>query len=308
MMVEHQDKFTILFSSLSAKLALLRSVISEVKSVSNDFDVIAADSNTDCYGADKVENFIKMPPIHDLSPSSLIKFCKENKIRFVIPTRDAELIFWAKQKELMSANGIGVMNSTLNAIELCEDKFTFATELSDAPIPPIRTSLSGKEMLKEYDRFVIKERRGSASRSIGLNLKKEDIPRHSQAIKKPVFQPFINGKEFSAETWIDKSGKCHGVILRWRLKVIDGESHESVTFSNPEWVKMLVNTFSLIKGLYGHILAQVIVDPRQNLHLVEINPRLGGKPSRTCIRFKFSFMVSPRISWRFKSDSCFAKI
>ena len=32
----------------------------------------------------------------------------------------------------------------------------------------------------------------------------------------------------------------------------------------------------MITGLRGHVLAQVIVDDKERLHLVEINPRLGG--------------------------------
>ena len=35
-------------------------------------------------------------------------------------------------------------------------------------------------------------------------------------------------------------------------------------------------TLNGIQGLRGHVMAQVIVDNSDNLHLVEINPRLGG--------------------------------
>jgi len=31
-----------------------------------------------------------------------------------------------------------------------------------------------------------------------------------------------------------------------------------------------------IPGLYGHVLAQVIVDPDMGPRMIEINPRLGG--------------------------------
>jgi carbamoyl-phosphate synthase large subunit len=58
--------------------------------------------------------------------------------------------------------------------------------------------------------------------------------------------------------------------------VVNGESHETVTFSNPEWAQKIIQTFSMIAGLKGHVLAQVIIDNEENLHLVEINPRLGG--------------------------------
>ena len=66
------------------------------------------------------------------------------------------------------------------------------------------------------------------------------------------------------------------MLLRWRTKIIDGEAHETETFENQEWQKLLISTFEAIPGLSGHALAQVIVDPEQSLHLIEINPRLGG--------------------------------
>ena len=275
-MADFKDNFFLLFSSFSSKLALFRSVTEQAQLVSPEFTVLGADSDESCMGAQKTEKFIKMPLIRDLSRQGVIDYCKKNNIRFIIPTRDAELFFWAEQEKYLLGEGVGVMISTCHAISVCEDKFKFFQHLKDAPIQPIETYLSPHDISSENERFVVKERSGSASRLISLNTNRDELDLYSSRLSEPIFQPQITGREFSAETWIDQEGKCHGVVLRWRIKVVEGESHETVTFSNPKWVQKLIQTFSMIAGLKGHVLAQVIVDNDENLHLVEINPRLGG--------------------------------
>ena len=109
-----------------------------------------------------------------------------------------------------------------------------------------------------------------------MNLTVQEAVLHAETLENPIFQPMIPGSEFSAETWIDSTGNCHGMVLRWRTEVIDGEAHQSEIFENREWEERMRETFESINGLSGHALGQVLVDGERNLHLVEINPRLGG--------------------------------
>jgi carbamoyl-phosphate synthase large subunit len=204
----------------------------------------------------------------------LPEYCKKLGITHIIPTRDGELDFWASNQTALAQHGVKVMVSNKEAIQLCQDKLLFCKAMEKPSIPPVPTSkditaLSGK-------RFVTKERTGSASQSIGMNLTVQEAVLHAEKLESPIFQPMIEGQEFSAETWIGSTGNCHGMILRWRTKVIDGEAHESEIFENREWEERMEKTFERINGLSGHVLAQVLVDGERNLHLVEINPRLGG--------------------------------
>lgn len=274
--MEQANNFTVLFTSLSAKLALFHSVEKQVKNSFPNLNVIGVDSNPKCVAAKKISNFKYIPPIRTLGEGGLLEFCKNNGVQFIIPTRDGELPFFSKYSDLLLKNNIGVMVSRHDSIEICEDKIYFYEHLKDAPIPVIPTKSSITALPPQTNCYVVKERSGSASEHIGINLKKDLAILHASKLKDPIFQPFIDGKEFSAETWIDKSGKCYGTVLRWRLHVVQGESHESITFSNPKWEDSLERTFEKIKGLKGHILAQVLVDKNKNLHLIEINPRLGG--------------------------------
>ena len=275
-MVELNSSFSVLFTSLSAKLALFHSIEKQVCLVSPKIRLIGADSDSSCVGASKINSFQVLPLLKSLSREDLLQFCRKYNIHFIIPSRDGELGYFAKHRDFLFKNNIGVMVSEPSTIELCEDKLEFSNYLKTNCIAPITTSSKLDNFTSDSKRFVVKDRRGNASSSLGLNLSKDDASLHARKIENPIFQPFIKGKEFSADAWMDQNGNCKSLVLRWRVKIVKGESHESVTFSNPEWEQKVKKTLNGIQGLRGHVMAQVIVDNSDNLHLVEINPRLGG--------------------------------
>ena len=264
----------VLFSSLSGKTALFEEVARDVKSHNPDSVVIGADCNPDCPGATQVEHFITMPRLDKLSDKDLVQFCIENEITHVLPTRDGELNFWATRRNLLTNIGVTPWVSGESFIKSCEDKIDFFQKWKDSAIPTIPTFNKIKSSMA--NNWVVKERKGSASQKIGLNLSAERAVKISKDFTDPIFQPFISGKEFSAETWVSHANQCHGVLLRWRDKVVDGESHHSTVFRNSAWEAKLRKVFEHQGGARGHCLAQVLVDSNGGLHLIEINPRLGG--------------------------------
>jgi carbamoyl-phosphate synthase large subunit len=264
----------ILFSSLSAKISLYEKVLQSARRFDKQARVIGVDCNPNCPAARRVEEFAPIPPLKEMDLDNLTKYCQKLSVTHVIPTRDDELGFWSAKSNQLKQNGIQVMISSKSAIETCQDKLFFSRTLEGLAIPPIPTSDNLSALSGHH--FAIKERLGSASKSIGLNLVAGEAMKHAERLKQPIFQPMTQGREFSAESWINLSGQCQGILLRWRSKIVDGEAHESEIFEHSEWEKSMRDTFEAICGLSGHVLGQVIVDPKQNLHLVEINPRLGG--------------------------------
>ncbi|MEK9773442.1 MAG: ATP-grasp domain-containing protein, partial [Opitutae bacterium] len=191
------------------------------------------------------------------------------------PTRDAELSFWAKKKKWLLQHKIRAWVSEESYVHHCDDKLDFFTHWQGSSISPIPTFR--KIDNHSIERWVAKDRKGSGSRNISLNISSKQAHKLSgDASKDLIFQPFIKGREFTAEAWVSQSGTCHGPLLRWRTKVVNGESHQTVIFHNREWEKAMRSMFLHVPGARGHCLAQVLVDGMDNLHLLEINPRLGG--------------------------------
>jgi carbamoyl-phosphate synthase large subunit len=265
----------ILFSSLSAKLALYREVARDARHFHKDAKVIACDSDPNCAASRDVEYFIPLPKISELTDEELIEICKLHKISHVLPTRDGELLFWAQRRELLAQHNIQVWVSNEECIRLCNDKLSFYESWINCPIPAIPTydALPDNQM----SRWVVKPKFGSGGRKNKMNLSYHEAFNIASSFKhESIFQPFVSGREFSAEAWISKEGRCYGPLLRWRNKVVDGESHQSTVFRNLDWEERVRNVFLHRPGLYGHCLAQVLVEKDGALNLVEINPRLGG--------------------------------
>ena len=264
----------VLFSSLSAKISLYEKVLQSARKFDERARVIGVDCDPDCPAASRVEEFASIPPLEEMDTDTLVSYCHELKVTHVIPTRDAELAYWSTRRDQLKQNGIHVMVSAQSAVKTCQDKLLFSSSLESKVVPPIPTSENPSTL--PCNQFVVKERSGCSSKSIGLNLDREKAMRHARGLERPIFQPMMQGSEFSAESWINSAGKCQSILLRWRSKIVDGEAHESEIFENQQWEDSMQKTFEAIRGLAGHVLGQVIVDPENCLHLVEINPRLGG--------------------------------
>ena len=264
----------IILTSLSAKISLYNQVLKSARLFDGRSLLIGIDCDENCQAAPNVESFSHSRPINEMEDDSMIEYFVSLGTTHLIPTRDQELPFWSSKKTLLHEKGVRVMISTERAIRLCQNKLLFSQSFEKLPVPAIPAARSLSSL--SGNNFVVKEELGSGSHSIGINLSDKDALTHAENLVQPIFQPMVYGPEFSAETWIDSSGSCHGMLLRWRTKIVDGEAHESETFRNAEWESLMQTSLESIPGLYGHVLAQVIVDPDMGPRMIEINPRLGG--------------------------------
>lgn len=263
----------ILISSAAAKVPLVRAMQLASSRISDTIKVVAGDLSSSAltfYVAD--ESWV-MPPTTEAFLGEIIGGCKKRQIKLILPTRDSELLFWAKHRDKFLENGIKIVVSPFNSLLICIDKFNFSKFCSDKALSVIPSYININDCY--FDNFVVKERFGAGSRSIGINLNVEQATGHAKFLKEPIFQPFIEGKEFSADLWVDRDHKVKGVILRTRDLVINGESQVTTTFFNSEIEEKVVALIESI-GLYGPVVVQGIIDSCQNIHIIECNPRFGG--------------------------------
>ncbi len=179
-----------------------------------DMQTWGADSDPECIGKNSVDRFWQMPPMHRLKVREFRDYCLENGVGYVIPSRDGELQFFAENRELLAGEGIHIMISSLEAVDICRDKLAFFRKLNDNGFSVIPSA----ERLEKIDSLsmVVKERYGAGSREIGINLRREEARAFAGKLKHPIFQPYIEGREFSADLYALKSGKVKGVVPRWR--------------------------------------------------------------------------------------------
>lgn len=276
----------ILITSISNKVPLIHSVIDATRKFDSTVKVYGGDFDKDVIGKYFVDKFWKMPKLIDLPIKKLLDFCKEESIGIIIPTRDGELVYYADHKKELNKNGICVMVSGSQAVRMSLDKLKFYEDLSKKGIPVIPTSLSIDE--KAQKSYVVKERFGSGSRKIGLDLGYQEALKYAKLLKNPIYQPFVKGIECSVDAYITNDGIVKGVVSRVRNLVVDGEAQITSTFIDNKLEKLAVRLIHEMK-LIGHIIIQVIRDEHGRYHVIECNARFGGASTLSIVSGLDSF-------------------
>ena len=271
------DPGHVMVTSAAKKIPLLRRVKQAAAKLHPDIRVLAADASSSALAQHFSEGFWTMPYLRDLDAAKLAASCRERGVTYLIPTRDGELAFFAGHRESLKQAGVNIMVSAPEAVDICLDKLRFSSFCLEAGLPVIPTY----ERLPSDTKgtWVVKERYGAGSNSMGLNLSYIDAQAHAAKLTTPIFQTFVSGmQEYSADIYVDRSGQMKGCVIRTRDVVVDGESQVTTITANPalaEVCKKLVATLPF----YGHIIVQAFVDSHSVVHLIEVNPRFGGASS-----------------------------
>jgi len=260
----------ILISSSSAKVSLIEAVRSGTQKINKEIKIIGGDISENVISSYFVDEFWKMPRLDEVDLDEFVDECISRNISIIIPSRDGELEFYAKNKDLFLSKGIYVMVSDEVAIKKCLDKLEFSKQENPLIIP-------SSEFIEDIksERFVVKERYGAGSRSIGINLNLDDAMAHSETLINPIFQPYISGKELSVDAYIDAKKNIKGIVLRERILVVNGESQITKTIFNEYLEESFIKIIKSM-NLSGHIILQAIIDEHLNINVIECNPRFGG--------------------------------
>ena len=140
-------------------------------------------------------------------------------------------------------------------------------------MPVIPTALTLDELPGHA--FVVKERHGAGSERLGLNLTRAEALAHAATLREPIFQPFVAGRELSADAYVDRAGRVHGLVARTRDIVVRGEAQVTTTLPDPALTARLSAIVAEL-GLYGPLVLQAIQDAQGAVHLIECNCRFGG--------------------------------
>lgn len=267
------DDMNVLITSISGKVPLIKAVREACEQSFPTYQLFGADANPAIIGRYFVDSFWQMPLLNQLTIEDLIHFCEKNEIKAVIPTRDGELIFFAKHRQELLEHGIKVMISSLNSVQFCLDKLLFYEQAYGHGLPAIPTYLHVQDLPSQP--LVVKERYGAGANALGLNLTSSEAKSYATKLKSPVYQPFIIGKEYSIDLYVDQKGQLKGVIPRTRDLVINGESQITTTVVNEQLIE-LAKSFCTHFSFYGHVMLQVLIDTSGEVHIIECNPRFGG--------------------------------
>lgn len=263
----------VLITSISKKMPLIEAIRNAANKMGEFKDIHGCDSHTFCIGQYGVDTFWHCPPLSEMTAEQVISYCKENRITAIIPTRDADLEFYAKYLDVFQNQGIQPMVSSLETIVTCLDKKKFADTLQNDRFPVIPTYQSLDNL--NFSSYVVKERKGAGSQHIGLDLTLEEALEHGRKMKDPIFQPYIKGLEWSVDVYRSLEGRVKGCVARQRNYVVNGESQVTTTVHYPALEHLCQDMADKLK-IRGHAVFQLIENGDGNFHVIECNPRFGG--------------------------------
>lgn len=263
---------SVLLTSAGGKIPLLRALHAAARRLDPEANVIAGDIDADVPSRYFADRFWRMPDLDTLDPESIISECRRRDIRTILPTRDGELAFWAGARPALEAAGVAVIVSRPESVALCLDKLAFADWGEAAGLPVIPAALQPESVPDPL--LVVKERFGAGSRSIGIGLPPSEARRHATGLAEPLFQPLITGPEISIDAWLTSAGAVHGLVLRRRDRVVNGESQITTTFRDPGLEAQAADVLGRL-GLSGPVVMQAIVT-ETGLAVIEVNARFGG--------------------------------
>ena len=272
--IEEFEKIkNVLITSISNKIPLINSVKTTILKIDHRIKLIGADNNSECLGQYFTDEFWKCPKLEEISAEEFISVCMEKNISYIIPTRDQELIYFSKNKDLFLNKKINVMVSDYESIINNYDKLNFKSPIQEYNNLIIPSELKLNNIKSK--RVVVKERYGSGSKDIGVNLSKENAAKFYKKLKNPIFQPYIKGLEVSVDAYIDLNKKVKGIIIRSRTLIVNGESQITEIIINEE-LEMIFKKIIESLNLYGHINLQAFIEKNNKISIIECNPRFGG--------------------------------
>lgn len=266
----------ILITSVSRKVWLVKAFKDALRQEGIDGKVISADINNLSAGLYVSNRHYLVPPSSDQNFIPIILgICKKENIKLLIPTRDGELLLFAKNKEKFEKQGMHVMVSNPEIIEICNDKYRFYQFLTENNIPTPKTYIS-EQINFPFIHYplLVKSRYGSASKNVFKVENEEELKFFINYVPNPIIQEFANGKEYTIDLLTDFNGKVLTLVPRERIETFCGESYKGKTIKDIKMIEYAKNLAEKL-GTIGHITIQCIKND-VGIKFIEVNPRFGG--------------------------------
>jgi len=249
----------------------------ELRKLDRHAKVFAADCNAMLSAACQVADaYLCVPRLTDQNYSKmLLELCLSNSINLVIPTIDTELLLLAKNKKMFQKEGVTLLISDVELINICRDKrkihklfqrlgISIAREYSKA-------NLSFPLFIKPID--------GSSSLNTYKIEREDQLKEDHLAGEKLMFLEYIDPSyhtEFTVDLYYDKKSFIKCIVPRQRIEVRGGEVNKGITRKN-FLVDYLKDKMNHLDGAQGCLTAQFFVNNESNNVIgIEINPRFGG--------------------------------
>lgn len=210
---------------------------------------------------------------------TLLNLCQKHSIATIISLNDLELLTLAKNKHLFKDEGIDIVVSNDQIIEMCMDKMLTYSKLKEKKIScPVTVNSFTKAMdllnnKKLSFPLIVKPRFGSASNGIDIVNNKMELKRSSKR-NDIVIQEMLHGDEFGVDVFTDRYGSPISIYIKRKIKMRAGETDKAISVHNEvitASILKLIRNFEFVGPCDIDVFAT-----ENTCSILEINPRFGG--------------------------------
>lgn len=246
---------------------------------SDSVRIIMADSSSENVGKYFADIFYVVPEISKKKQflNALLKICKKENIKLVIPSTDIELLVLAESLRLFEEQNIFVAVSTKDFLTCIRNKLSLCRFLTEGKFPALPLLNIGDNFLKFP--IIGKPLYGCGSKGILILNSYEEMSKHNLLELKQnyIWHPYLkNIDEYSIDCAINFDGTISEFVVRQRLKTIGGFAVVAENIHNSAIEKMTQNFLNIIKlkGARGVFNIQILKHGSRYF-FSDVNPRIG---------------------------------
>jgi len=217
----------------------------------------------------------------------LMQIIKKYRVDMIIPGIEADVAAWNEAREELKKSETFALLNNPQLIELCADKWLFYQKLKENDFKySIPTSINPEFTQFELP-FLLKPRRGFASKGIVKVENKETFEKNKDKIGEIfMLQPIVgnNDEEYTVSAFFDRESVLKAYIALKRKLSSEGCTDRAETVELYE-AKTVIDELAKIFKPVGPTNFQ-FRKTRDGLKLLEINPRIS---SATSIRTAFGY-------------------
>jgi carbamoyl-phosphate synthase large subunit len=272
--VPHSKDMNLLFTSSGRRVALIRMFAACLATGPIRGRALTADKRADSPTASISDGHRLVPPVTDPSyVDELLRICKDEDIRGIIPLIDTELPVLAANKALFADHDVEVLVSSPAVVALGCDKMLAHEFFTTNNIP---TPLLHSQATSGRFPLIVKPRDGSAGIGVTKVRNEKELAFFRDYVPNAMVQEFVEGEEFTVDVLADLQGNIRTIVPRQRIEVRAGEVSKGVTRKDPAIIAAVADAVSKLSGVVGCINLQCFRTPAGELSFIEINPRFGG--------------------------------
>jgi carbamoyl-phosphate synthase large subunit len=272
-----KGKLNVLITAASRRVALIRGFRDAIAKLELKGLVITTDINPlspGLYVSDK--HYFTPLTTNPQYLDRLEEICSKEKVGAIIPTIDDELEIMGKARERFDKLGVKIVVSPWRTSEICNDKLQTFRFFSERGIPTPQTWLPSELPAPTKIKFplFLKPRRGRGSVGTYPLRSANELLFFTRYIRDPIVQQFLEGPEYTLDTFADHDGRIVAVVPRRRLWIRSGVMDKGCTERKQELIDIGVRVAKEL-GIIGPANIQVKYSNGKP-YVFEVNPRFSG--------------------------------